>query len=126
MKNQLIATLLTRTICATLICTSPLAVAKEKSDEKRLNFARDYVLASCISHAYPDTPLANEAKIWAGGIVELGDGLSSEDFPALAALAKQAPAPLSSKQGVPMRMKNCLDFVRGASFNARLRKTLKR
>lgn len=113
-------------IFSILLATSSLVFAKEKPGEKQQNLARDYVLASCIIHAYPNTPLATEADIWAAGIVEQGGGLRYDDYPALAALVKQAPAPLSSQQGVTMRMQNCVEFVRSAHFTSLLRKTLKR
>lgn len=126
MGNEMTPTMLIKIIFPILLSTCTLAFAKEKPGEKQQNLARDYVLASCIIHAYPNTPLASEAEVWATGIVEQGGGLRYDDYPALAALVKQAPAPLSSQQGLTMRMQNCVEFVRSAHFTSLLRKTLKR
>lgn len=110
---------------ALLLCATAISHATETATAKKLALAKDYVLASCIIHSYPGTPLATEVDMWAGSIVEQG-GLRYADYPTLAALAKQAPAPLFSKQGTPMKIQNCVEFVNGAGFPARLNKVLKR
>ena len=111
------------TAAAIAVATPTLAAPKPKPDE--LLQAKNYVLAACLINRYPNTPLANEAEVWAGGLVELGS-LSAEAYPALAKLAKTAPEPGVAQQGQVMKLQNCVDFSNSKTVLAQLKKILAR
>jgi hypothetical protein len=78
----------------------------------QIDFAKEYVFAACLVQAYRDTPLAQEANIWAAGVVE-SSNLPSAVLKPLSELAKKAPPAMSSKpdevsqKGIPMLLQNC-------------------
>ncbi len=112
--------------CAVALLTSSQAMqATAATSRADLALARDYVLAACVMQRYADTPLAAEADAWAGGLVEQGH-LPAEAYPALAQLARSAPAPGKTQGGVAMRLQSCVDFVHGPAFAAQLQRALKR
>ncbi|MDB4987363.1 MAG: type secretion system-associated immunity protein, partial [Myxococcaceae bacterium] len=92
------------TIVSNDVDASPVRNAKPAEIEQ----AREYVLAACLADKYPESPLAAEAEVWAGGLVERGT-LKGQVYPELAQLARTlAPAVQASQSGVPMLMKSCV------------------
>ena len=86
-------------------CAGPQA---DRAGGGETALARNYVFAACLIAAYPGTPLATEADIWAGGLVQRGH-LPAEAYPRLTELARtMTPAPLSSTAGTPMRLESCV------------------
>lgn len=113
-------------VVAGLLSLAALSIdAAPRIGARDLALARDYVLAACLIHRYPGTPLAAEAEAWAGGLVEQG-GLAADAYPALAQFARTAPEPGTTRDGVSMRLQSCVDFVSARGFSDRLRKLLQR
>ncbi len=79
--------------------------------------------------AYPNTPLAQEATVWAGSVVELSD-LSPKALKALSELAKKAPPAMVSKpdevsrQSMPMLLENCYRWHNSAAVRKAIHKLL--
>jgi hypothetical protein len=96
----------------------------------QINYAKQYVFAACILEAYRNTPLGNEAEIWAGGIVSFSD-LPVSVFKPLSELAKKAPPPKSGKpdevsqKSTPMLMENCFNWHNSTSVNTAIQKLLR-
>ncbi|MEQ1621108.1 MAG: hypothetical protein ABL919_06850 [Methylococcales bacterium] len=110
---------------AAILFLSTTAIAAEKPTSSEMAQARNYVLAACIMERYAGTPIATEADAWAGGLVENGS-LSAESYTALAQLAKSAPAPGITQNGIPMRLQSCVEFINSREFAMRLKSTLRR
>ncbi len=110
---------------AAILFLSTTAIAAEKPTSSEMAQARNYVLAACIMDRYAGTPIATEADAWAGGLVENGS-LSAESYTALAQLAKSAPAPGVTQNGMQMRLQSCIDFINSNELAMRLKKTLRR
>lgn len=87
--------------------------------------ARNYVLAACVMARYAGSPLADEADAWAAGLVERGS-LPGTAYPALAELARSAPEPALTRDGTPMRLQSCMDFVHAREFGSRVQRVLQR
>jgi hypothetical protein len=105
---------------AALVCAGAFAPAQAGS---KLQNARDYVLAACISHAYASQPIAGESERWAQGLVEFGT-LPASTYKSLAELARKAPPPKSSQSGTPMLLQNCVDWYNSAALRAQIHKVL--
>jgi hypothetical protein len=87
--------------------------------------ARNYVMAACVMARYAGSPLAEEADAWAAGLVERGS-LPGAAYPALAELARSAPEPARTRDGTPMRLQSCMDFVQARDFGQRVQRALER
>lgn len=110
---------------AAMVFLSTTAISAEKPTSSEIAQARNYVLAACILDRYTGTPIATEADAWAAGLVESGS-LSAEAYPALAQLAKSAPAPGITQNGVTMRLQSCVEFINSKEFAIRLKNSLSR
>jgi hypothetical protein len=110
---------------AAILFLSTTAIAAEKPTSSEIAQARNYVLAACFMDKYAGTPIATEADAWAGDLVENGS-LSAESYAALAHLAKSAPAPGITQNGIQMRLQSCFDFINSKEFATRLKSTLRR
>lgn len=110
---------------AAILFLSTTTIASEKPASSEMLQARNYVLAACIMDRYAGTPIATEADAWAGGLVENGN-LSAAAYPALAQLAKSAPPPGITQNGMQMRLQSCIDFINSKEFATRLKNTLPR
>ena len=108
-----------------LLSAGATKAGRSKIGAYDLALARDYVFAACVIDRYAGTPLAAEAEAWAGGIVEHGN-LPADAYPALARLARAAPAPGVTHDGAAMRLQSCFDFIHGNGFSDRLRDVLRR
>ena len=95
--------------------------APAASGSGQLQMASDYVFAACLIEKYADSPLAEEAEVWAQGLVEHGD-LAAEAYPRLASLVKLAPEPGTSSSGKLMLMSSCIALYSDSSTNAEVRK----
>lgn len=102
----------------------PVTSAAPVLRKHELELARNYGLAACIITRYPGTALATEADEWAIGLVENGS-LPIEAYPALAALAKNAPKPARTKNGAILHLQSCLDFANSAAYAKEVRKWLR-
>jgi hypothetical protein len=109
---------------AAMLFLSTTVIAAEQLTTSETAQARNYVLAACIMDRYAGMPLASEANAWAGGIVENGS-LSAEAYPALAQLAKSAPAPGITQNGMTMRLQSCVDFINSTEFAIQLKSSLR-
>jgi len=89
-----------------------------------LEQAKEYAFAACVMYRYDGSPLASEADAWAAGAIENGN-LSVDNYAAIAALAKNAPAPGMTQDGVPMKLRGCFDFVNSNEFLAKVKKITK-
>jgi hypothetical protein len=102
----------------------------KKVANTKIDFAKQYVFAGCVAQAYPNTPLADEASMWAAGVVELSN-LSPKALKALSELAKKAPPALVSKpdevslKSTPMLMENCFNWHNSIAVNAAIQKLLR-
>ncbi len=109
---------------AALVFLSATAIAAQRPTSSEIAQARNYVLAACIMDRYAGTPISTEADAWAAGLVENGN-LSAEAYPALALLAKSAPNPGITQNGIEMRLQSCIDFINSRDFSTRLKSTLR-
>lgn len=75
-------------------------------------------------YRYDGSPIASEADAWAAGAIENGN-LSIENYAAIAALAKNAPVLGMTRDGVPMNLRGCFDFVNSNEFLANVKKITK-
>ena len=114
-------------VMAASLCVAAIgsAWAAPKVSEKELTLAKHYVLAGCIFDRYPNTALANEADAWAAALVEDGS-LPAEAYLALTKLAKSAPVPKATQNGVVMRLENCVDFVESSAVVAKIKHIVRR
>lgn len=112
-------------MAASLCVAIGSAWAAPKVSEKELTLAKHYVLAGCIFDRYPGTPLANEADAWAAALVEDGS-LPAEAYLALTKLAKSAPVPKATQNGVVMRLENCVDFVESSAVVVKIKHIMER
>ena len=110
-------------IIISMFVSTAMANDNSKFSSSDLALARDYVLAACVAERYTDTPLAVEANSWAGGLIERGN-LPAAAYPALAHLAHGTPKPGINRDGITMRLQNCVDFVNTRDFPTRLRQVL--
>lgn len=111
------------TVAAMTVAVAP-AFAKSRSAEE-VQLARDYALVICIRHRYPDSELADEVQIWARGLVERGN-VDADFYGKLARYVREsAPAPESSKPGVAMRMKSCIDLYNSPALTREIRKLMR-
>jgi hypothetical protein len=111
------------TAAAMVMATPTAAAPKLKPDE--LLQAKNYVLAACLINRYPNTPLANEAEAWAGGLVEFGN-FPAAAYVAMAKLVQTAPPPGLAQQGLVMKLQNCVDFSNSKTVMVQLEKILAR
>lgn len=81
--------------------------------------ASDYVMAACLIDRYAGTPLAEEADIWAQGLVEQGD-LPADAYARLAELVKLAPEPGESSNGTMMLMSSCMSLYNSPELKKRI------
>jgi len=109
---------------AALVFFSATTHAGQKPTSSEMLQASNYVLAACIMDRYAGTPLSTEADAWASGLVENGS-LSAGVYPALALLAKSAPNPGITQNGITMRMQSCIDFVNSRNFFKRVKRVLR-
>lgn len=86
--------------------------------------AKEYAFAACVMYRYEGSPIASEADAWAAGAIENGN-LSVDNYAEIAALAKNAPAPGITQDGVPMKLQGCFDFVNSNGFLANVKKIMK-
>jgi hypothetical protein len=109
---------------AALVFFSVTTHAAQKPTTSEVLQARNYVLAACIMDRYAGMPLSTEADAWASGLVENGS-LPADAYPALALLAKSAPKPGITQNGIKMRMQSCIDFINSRSFLKRVKRALR-
>jgi hypothetical protein len=108
---------------AAVAAAAPAQAKSRSAEEVRL--ARDYALVACIRHRYPDSELAAEVQIWARGLVERGN-VAADFYGKLARYVREtAPAPESSKPGVAMRMKSCIDLYNSPALTTEIRKLMR-
>lgn len=101
------------------------ATAAPKTSNKELVLAKQYVLAACIVDRYPGTPLANEADAWAAALVEDGN-LPAAAYLTLTKLAKTAPTPQATQNGVVLRLENCVNFVEQSDVVSKIKQAMRR
>ncbi len=91
-----------------------------------LALARDYVLAACLIQKYPGTALAEEAEVWAEGLVEHGN-IDAGIYPDLAEIARNdAPQPLVSRSGKTMLLQSCIQLYNSADLRDKISRLLKK
>ena len=66
----------------------------------------------------------NRLLAWAAGVVENGN-LPAATYVALSNLAKTAPQPRISEQGIVMKLQNCIDLSNSKNLSIQLEKTLR-
>jgi len=110
---------------ALLLAAGSALAAPGSMPAAELALARNYVLAACVMARYAGSPLADEADAWATGLVERGS-LPGIAYPALAELARSAPEPARTRDGTPMRLQSCMDFVHARDFGLRVQRALER
>jgi len=109
---------------------TPSKLLTPRISNTQINYAKQYVFAACVLEAYRNTPLGNEAEIWAGAIVSSSD-LPLTVFKPLSELAKKAPPPKSSKpdevthKSTPMLMENCFNWHHSNAVNTAVQKLLR-
>ncbi|MFL6626472.1 MAG: hypothetical protein ACJ8G1_08525 [Vitreoscilla sp.] len=86
--------------------------------------ARDYVLASCLIKRYPDTPVAADAQVWAGGLVEQGH-IAADRYARLAQLAVTEPSAVS-RDGAPVPLLDCMTLYNDPKLPGRIARALRR
>jgi hypothetical protein len=109
---------------AALVFFSATAIAAQKPTSSEIMQARNYVLAACIMDRYAGTPLSNEADAWASSLIENGS-LPANAYSALALLAKSAPIPGITQNGITMRLQSCIDFINSRNFSTRIKSALR-
>lgn len=108
-----------------LACAFPATQAAQPSTAD-IAQARDYVFAACLIDKYSGSPVAAEAEVWAGGLVERGS-LSGEAYPELAQLAKRlAPLPQTSSNGMPMLMQSCVALYNSPTLRKKITQLLRK
>lgn len=110
---------------ALLLAAGAAVAAPGSMPAAELAQARNYVMAACVMVRYAGSPLAEEADAWAAGLVERGS-LPGAAYPALAELARSAPEPSRSRDGTPMRLQSCMDFVHSPGFGPQVQRVLQR
>ena len=107
-----------------IIDTRVGAINKTTALEEEVALAKDYVLANCLIQKYRGTPIASEAEVWAGGLVEKGNQ-PAETYPKLAKIAQaEAPEPGISQNGTLMRMQSCVELYNNPTIQAEIRLSL--
>jgi hypothetical protein len=97
----------------------------ERYPTKDAALAQEYLFAACVIKNYPGSPLAEEADIWAGGLVEQGS-VPADVYAKLADIAKKdSPEPAQSKAGNTMRMQSCLALYNSPAAKAKVRQLLR-
>lgn len=86
-----------------------------------LQMASDYVLAACLIQKYAGSTLAEEAEVWAQGLVEQGN-LPADAYPKLTGLVSLAPEPEPSSTGKSMLMRSCVQLYNSPDAKAQIRK----
>jgi hypothetical protein len=112
----------------TLISPAELAAQKAPPQPsglaREIALAREYVFAACLIRRYPNSEISKEADAWASGLVEHGR-IRGEYYPKLAEIARNsAPAPLSSKLGMPMFLQSCLALYDSPTLPGMIRQIL--
>lgn len=110
---------------ALLLAAGAAMAAPGSMPAAELAQARNYVMAACVMARYAGSPLAEEADAWAAGLVERGS-LPGAAYPALAELARSAPEPARTRDGTPMRLQSCMDFVQARDFGSKVQRVLQR
>lgn len=103
-------------------CKQPSA---DDGTSASLQMASDYVMAACLIQRYAGSPLAEEAEVWAAGLIEQGD-LPVEAYARLAELVKLAPEPGESSNGTVMRMSSCMSLYNSPELKSRVRDIVSR
>lgn len=86
------------------------------SEEGRL--LKSFALAQCLARAYPDTPMALDARAAASGYLEFGS-VGAESYAEVVELADAAlKRPYQGKDGEPLHVMKCIDFALGAELDA--------
>lgn len=97
------------------------ACGSHQQQQETLRYTK-YTLAQCIAKAYPDTPVASDARAALGGYLENGD-LEADAYADATTLATSA-----SKQhyeglnGEPLHVAKCLDLLGSHELEALLNK----
>jgi hypothetical protein len=86
--------------------------------------ARDYVLASCLIKRYPGTPVAADAQVWAGGLIEQGH-IDADSYARLAQLAVTEPAAVS-RDGARVPLLDCMTLYNDPKLPGRIAKAIRR
>jgi hypothetical protein len=98
----------------------------ERYSTKDAALAQEYLFAACVIKNYQGSPLAEEAEIWAGGLVEQGS-VPADVYAKLADIAKQdSPEPAQAKAGNIMLMQSCLALYNSPAAKAKVRQLLRR
>jgi hypothetical protein len=109
---------------AQALAAEPQRARARATDDAAL--ARQYVLAACLIKRYPNSPIAQEAETWAGGLVEHGN-VPAEIYPKLAEIAeKRALPPQQSKSGMPMILQSCLQLYDSPALRTEIGRLLRR
>ncbi|MDD1620537.1 MAG: hypothetical protein LUQ11_03570 [Methylococcaceae bacterium] len=110
---------------SSLCLLSTPVLAGPKTSQRDIALARNYVFAACVINRYQGSPLADEADAWASGLVEQGN-LPAGMYSKLANLAKSAPMPEITRNGISMKLQSCVEFVDSSKFETQLKKLLRR
>ena len=100
------------------------ACGSHQQQQETLRYTK-YTLAQCIAKAYPDTPVATDARAALGGYLENGD-LEADAYADATTLATSA-----SKQqyeglnGEPLHVAKCLDLLGSPELEALNRKHIR-
>lgn len=103
-----------------------LAASKAVKHGNEEAMARDYVLAVCLIDKYAGSSIADEAEIWAQGLIASG-GVSADVYARLAEIAhSSAPEPQQSRSGVRMLMQSCMALYNSPLVRTRIARTVRR
>jgi hypothetical protein len=109
-----------------IVMSTADAAPRSKKLSTEAALARNYVFASCLIDKYSGSPLASEAEVWAGGLVEHGN-IAADLYSELAQLAQTlAPTPQVSKNGTPMLMESCMALYNNPTLHEKIDRILKR
>jgi hypothetical protein len=100
------------------------AIPRPKSGPEAA-IAKDYVLAACLIQNYPNSPIAEEAELWAEGLVQRGS-IPAQTYSKLAELAKNAREPQTSRTGKRMLLQSCIELYNDPKLAARILRLLSR
>lgn len=84
-----------------------------------------YTLAQCIAKAYPNTPVATDARAALGGYLENGD-LEADAYADATTLATSASKqPYEGLDGEPLHVAKCLDILESPELGVLIRKHIR-
>jgi hypothetical protein len=100
------------------------ACGSHQQHQETLRYTK-YTLAQCIAKAYPDTPVATDARAALGGYLENGDLEADAYADATTVAISASKQHYEGLDGEPLHVAKCLDLIGSPELEALLNKHIR-